>query len=47
MMQFLFGSFVGAIVISVFWLAYLAFFPDDASSMGGRIRRWVRKKRGH
>lgn len=46
MTQFLFGCLVGAVGISVFWLAYLAFFPDDASSMGGRIRRWVRKKRG-
>jgi hypothetical protein len=44
MSQFLFGCVVGGVIMSVCWLAYIAYFPDDVTSMGGRLRRWVKKR---
>ncbi len=43
MVQFLFGCLIGAVAISVLWISYIAYFEDDATSMAGRFRRWVRK----
>lgn len=35
---------LGVVVGSVLWLVYIAYFADDATSMGGRLRRWVKKR---
>ncbi len=43
MTQFLFGCLIGAVSISILWISYIAYFPDDSRSMGGRFRRWVKK----
>ncbi len=35
---------LGVVVASLIWMAYIAYFNDDATSMGGRLRRWVKKR---
>ena len=35
---------LGIVVGSALWLVYIAYFSDDATSMGGRLRRWVKKR---
>lgn len=38
------GILVGVLAISLFWIAYLAFFPDEARAMGDKVRRWFKRK---
>ncbi len=44
MSGFMFGGLVGFLFASLLWALYLAFFRDDAASLGGRFRRWIRRK---
>ena len=43
MTQFIFGCLLGGAGMSLMWILYIAYFSDDATSMGGRFRRWVKK----
>ena len=44
MIQFLLGCVVGGVAVSILWISYIAYFEDDAHSMGGRFRRWIKAK---
>jgi hypothetical protein len=44
MFKFLIGCVVGGVFMSALWMIYIAYFIDDASSMGRRLRTWVRLK---
>lgn len=44
MIQFIFGSIFGLVVGSLLWASYIAFFRDEATALGMRFRRWVRKR---
>ena len=45
-MNFMLGVIVGFVAASVLWGLYIAFFRDEATALGMRFRRWIRKKLG-
>jgi hypothetical protein len=44
MPQFIFGGIAGFLLASLLWALYIAFFRDEATALGMRFRRWVRRK---
>ena len=44
MMQFIFGCVVGGAGASLMWVSYIAWFEDDATSVAGQFRRWIKAK---
>ena len=42
--QFCAGLLIGLVVASVLWVGYIVYFEDEASSLGQRIRQWMRQK---